>query len=176
MIVRIVCQTQVHCVEKCGSLSVAATGVQSACPLPNSLASRQRNLYSTISFQIVVTCSPYSEFSSCKTLRVNVKQSNYRPWQTLKVPGGWGSHILRQSAHEGGKIVSPKHRPPLPPGNTTGTHFCQRLSRPQGHSAAGRVMSMKNSNDTIGNQSFRYVAQCLNHCATAYPKRYVFNW
>ena len=31
-----------------------------------------------------------------------------------------------------------------------GTHFCSRLSRPQGHSAAGRIMSMKNSNDTIG--------------------------
>ena len=31
-------------------------------------------------------------------------------------------------------------RPPLPPGNTTGTHFCQRLSRPQGHSANGRIL------------------------------------
>jgi hypothetical protein len=32
--------------------------------------------------------------------------------------------ILRQSAHEGGKVVSPTHRPPLPPGNIPGTHFC----------------------------------------------------
>jgi hypothetical protein len=40
-----------------------------------------------------------------------------------------------------------------PPGNIAGTHFCQRLSRPQGHSAAGRMISMKNSNDTIGNQT-----------------------
>ena len=31
-----------------------------------------------------------------------------------------------------------------PPGNTPGAHFCCRLSRPQGHSAAGRIMSMKN--------------------------------
>ena len=38
-----------------------------------------------------------------------------------------------------------------PPENIPGTHFCQRLSQPQGHSAAGRIMSMKNSNDTIGN-------------------------
>jgi hypothetical protein len=38
---------------------------------------------------------------------------------------------------------------PLPPG----THFCQRLSRPQGHSATGRIMSMKSSNDTTGNRS-----------------------
>ena len=41
----------------------------------------------------------------------------------------------------------------LPPGNIPGTHFCQRLSRPQGHSAARRIMSMKNSSDTIGNRT-----------------------
>ena len=40
-----------------------------------------------------------------------------------------------------------------PPGNIPGTHFCWRLSQPQGHSAAGRIMSMKNSNDTIGNRT-----------------------
>ena len=32
--------------------------------------------------------------------------------------------IPRQSAHEGGKVVSPMHQPPLPPGNIPGTHFC----------------------------------------------------
>ena len=39
------------------------------------------------------------------------------------------------------------------PGNIHGTHFCYRLSQPQGHSAAGRILSMKNSNDTIGNRT-----------------------
>jgi hypothetical protein len=47
-----------------------------------------------------------------------VKQSHYR------VPGGWGSQISRQSAHEGGKVVSPTHRQPLPPANVPFTHFC----------------------------------------------------
>jgi len=28
------------------------------------------------------------------------------------------------TAHDGGKVVSLTHRPPLPPGNTPGTHFC----------------------------------------------------
>ena len=28
------------------------------------------------------------------------------------------------TAQEGGKVVSRTHRPPLPPGNTPGTHFC----------------------------------------------------
>ena len=56
-------------------------------------------------------------------------------------------------AQDGGKVVSPTHRPPLPPGNAPGTHFCYRLSRPHGHIAIGRITSMKNSNDTIWNRT-----------------------
>jgi len=43
--------------------------------------------------------------------------------------GPEGSKKLRfpdfmTTAQDGGKVVSLTHRPPLPPGNTPGTHFC----------------------------------------------------
>jgi hypothetical protein len=41
----------------------------------------------------------------------------------------------------------------LPPGSIPGTHFCLRLSEPQGQSATGRITSMKNSNGTNGNRT-----------------------
>ena len=56
-----------------------------------------------------------------------------------------GSRKLRlpdfvTAAQDGGKVVSLRHRPLLPPGNTPGTHFCSRLSGPQGHSVIGRIL------------------------------------
>ena len=49
------------------------------------------------------------------------------PLQTCSGPEG--SRKLRfqdfvTTAQDGGKVVSLTHRPPLPPGNTPGTHFC----------------------------------------------------
>jgi hypothetical protein len=53
------------------------------------------------------------------------------------------------TSQDGGKVISLTHRSPLPPGNAPGTHFCWRLSRSQGRSAIGSIMSMKNSNVAI---------------------------
>jgi hypothetical protein len=81
------------------------------------------------------------------------KQYRYRPGQTLSVPESWGSHISKYSAHEGGKVVSPMHRPPLPPTKYSWYSFPLEAESPQGHSEVRKIMSIKNSNDTIGNRT-----------------------
>ena len=57
-------------------------------------------------------------------VKVKVKESHYRPRQAPSIPGDLGSQISKQSAREGGKVVSPLHQLPLSLGNIPGTHFC----------------------------------------------------
>jgi hypothetical protein len=52
-----------------------------------------------------------------------VKVSHYRPGQSRRASGGSGSRNSRQLAHECDKVVSPPHRPPLPPGDIRGSNF-----------------------------------------------------
>jgi len=81
------------------------------------------------------------------------------------------------TAQDGGKVVSLRRRPLLPPGNAPGTHFCYRLSRPQGHSAIGKILCEWKFPMTpagIEPATFRFVTQHLNHCATAVPARYMY--
>jgi hypothetical protein len=60
---------------------------------------------------------PYANVCLRSNRKVTVKQSHYKPGQAHKVSTDWGSQISRQSVHEDGKVVSSKHRPPLPPSN-----------------------------------------------------------
>jgi hypothetical protein len=42
---------------------------------------------------------------------------------------------------------------PLPCRKIPGTHFCQRINRPEGHIAAGRIRSIEKYNDFIRNRT-----------------------
>ena len=66
--------------------------------------------------------------------RVRLSNSGFIVGKGKAVPlqawsGPEGSRKLRfpdfmATAQDGGKVVSLTHRPPLPPGNAPGTHFC----------------------------------------------------
>jgi hypothetical protein len=65
----------------------------------------------------------YTVKTVCGKAKVKVQESMYR-----SITGRWGSQTSKQSAHKGGKVVSPTQE------NIPGTHLCYRLSRRQGHS------------------------------------------
>jgi len=104
--------------------------------------------------------------------QTNIKVNAIRI-QVLRFPKGWGSQIPRKSAYEGAKVDCPTHRPPLALRKYSWNSFLLRPSRPQGHSAAGRIKSTKNSNDTIGNRTvtFRLVAQWLTQLRHHVPSQ-----
>ena len=85
--------------------------------------------------------------------------------------GPEGSRKLRfpdfmTTAQDSGKVVSLTHRSPLLPGNAPGTHFCQKLSQPQGHSVIRRILCQWEIPMTpagIEPATFRFVAQHPNH-------------
>jgi hypothetical protein len=65
-----------------------------------------------------------------------VYTATVRELLTIPVTGLGGLHCLDSRLIDGGKVVSPTHRPPSAPQRhyfyASDTHFCWRLSEPQG--------------------------------------------
>ena len=69
----------------------------------------------------------------CRTLRLPFIDSRY-------------TKVIRLLALRTGRLYAP-------PGTIPGIHLCNKLSRPHGHSVAGRIVSMRKSFYNIGNRT-----------------------
>jgi hypothetical protein len=98
--------------------------------------------------------------------RAKVKPSlYYRTVQALRVPAGCGSQISRQSAHEAGKVVSPTHRPSLPPRKYSWYSFLLEAESTPGATVRPEGLCQRNipmTPSVIEPATFRLVAQSIN--------------
>jgi hypothetical protein len=69
-------------------------------------------------------CSRKLRFPDFMTRKCKGKAVPLQAWSGPECSRKLRFPDLMTTAQDGGKVVSLTHRPPLPPGNTLGTHFC----------------------------------------------------
>jgi hypothetical protein len=76
---------------------------------------------------IIIIIFPYYYKEICHEARSHECKGKAVPLQAWSGPEGSRKLMFPDNmttAQDGGKVASLTHRPPLPPGNTPGTHFC----------------------------------------------------
>ena len=74
--------------------------------------------------RVLINCKLEVQLNKICIYAIKYKAVPFQTWS-----GPEGSRKLRlqdytTTAQDSGKVVSPTHRPPLPPGNAPGTYFC----------------------------------------------------
>jgi hypothetical protein len=109
--------------------------------------------------------SSYPNLSSM----LKVKLSLYRSERPLRFQEGEVPRFLDNRHMKVARLLALSTSHHYPPRNSPDAHFCQRLSRTQGHSVAGRIKSMKNSIDSIVNRNRDLPGQCAGlHLGTSF--------
>jgi hypothetical protein len=95
-------------------------------------------------------CGPQEQFDALVKGRAIQLQAWTGPLDCRRLtlpefPDSRHMKVVRLSALRTGRLY--------PLGDSPGTHLCERLSQHQGHSAAGRIMSMKTFKRTIRNRT-----------------------
>ena len=131
------------------------------------LTPKCRHLSTKHNFQRILKFSDSKPFLA--HVQIRVKQSLYKSWgfQEVESPifqDKWRMKVVRLST-----LITCRLYPP-PQENISGTYLWWRLSQTQGHSAAGRNMSMKYSNDTTRNRNRDFPA-CSSVPQPTVPQR-----
>ena len=81
-------------------------------------------ILTVVSWRIVLQHTFVEDWLGYRRVKVKGKAVPLYAWSGPESSRKLRSPDFMTTAQDGGKVVSPTHRTPFPPGNATGTHFC----------------------------------------------------